>query len=158
MITNKKFGIAAAIILTSIVLNGCSKTAEPEIAKSGNTNQATVVNVNSAAVNTNSQAMPPKVETTTIPLANQAQKPVAAVNYPSPQIGSGANDLVLFTQARAALGSDQALLNSVIIDVKEGNVTLTGNVPSEAQKTKAAELIQAVKGIKSVKNNLRASS
>jgi len=32
---------------------------------------------------------------------------------------------------------------------------LSGNVSSEAQKIKAAQLVQSVKGIKSVKNNLR---
>ncbi len=66
--------------------------------------------------------------------------------------------MFLFTQVRGALSSDAELLNAVIVQIKEGNATLTGNVSSEAQKTKAGQLIQSVNGIKSVKNNLRVSS
>ena len=66
--------------------------------------------------------------------------------------------MFLFTQVRSALSSDTELLNAVIVEIKEGNATLTGNVSSEAQKIKAGQLIKSVKGIKSVKNNLRVSS
>jgi osmotically-inducible protein OsmY len=76
----------------------------------------------------------------------------------NPQIGSGGGDMFLFTQVRSALSSDKELFNTVIVEIKEGNATISGNVKSEAQKAKAAQLVQSVNGIKSVKNNLRVTS
>lgn len=64
----------------------------------------------------------------------------------------------LFTQLRSSLGADKELVNTVLIDVKDGKVTLTGSVSSQAQKAKASQLVQKVAGVKSVANNLRVSS
>ena len=162
----KKSGImpAAILILISLILSGCSKNPEPEVAKTGNTNQSPTAlnNANVPAVNS-VPANPPNtpasiVNNTSAPTANKNVKSSPPVKDPTPQIGSGAGDLVLFTQARSALSSDQELLNAVIIEIKEGNATLTGNVSSVAQKTKAGQLVQAVKGVKSVQNNLRVTS
>jgi hypothetical protein len=77
---------------------------------------------------------------------------------PAPQIGSGGNDLFLFTQARAAVNDDADLkAANLIIEVKEGVVTLSGNVASAALKSKAEELARGV-GAKDVKNQLRVSA
>lgn len=148
------------LILTAIVLSGCANQSESQTAKTDNINKAPT-----AAVNNNSiSANPPNTSTssvnnvsTTTTADKDNRKPLPAVKEPTPQIGSGGDDLSLFTQARAALSSDKELINAVIIEIKEGNVTLSGKVSSEAQKAKAAQLVQSVKGIKSVKNNLRAS-
>ncbi len=155
---------AVILILISIVLSGCSKNPEPEAAKTGNTNQSpTALNNANVPANNSASVNPPNtpasvVNNTSAPVANKNVKSSPPVKDPTPQIGSGGSDLVLFTQARGALSSDQELLNAVIIEIKEGNVTLTGNVSSAAQKTKAGQLVQAVKGVKSVKNNLRVAS
>ena len=66
--------------------------------------------------------------------------------------------MFLFTQVRGALSSDKELFTAVSIEIKEGKATLTGKVSSEAQKAKAEQLVKGVKGIKSLKNNLRVSS
>lgn len=167
------------LILVSIVLAGCSKNPEP-VEKINNTNRvATTPNSDTnqlATVSTNNisqtpptlnngsvPANPPKNPTTVVnnsstPIAGKDKKSLPAVKEPTPQIGSGGNDMLLFTQARGAMSSDTELLNAVIIEIKEGNVTLTGNVSTAAQKIKAELLIQKVKGIKSVKNNLRVAS
>lgn len=80
-------------------------------------------------------------------------------NMPRPQIGSGGNDFHVFTQARAALGADAELKNSsIVIDVREGAATLTGTVADAAQKQKAAQLVQGVPGVTSVKNQLRVAA
>lgn len=77
---------------------------------------------------------------------------------PEPQIGSGGNDFFLFTQARGALNADAELkAANVILDVKEGVVTLSGKVASAAQKSKAEELVRSV-GAKNVRNQLRVSA
>jgi hypothetical protein len=147
------------LILTAIVLSGCAKQTESQAAKTDNVNKApTAANNNNISANPPNAAMPP---VNNIPTATTAgkdnRKPSPAAKQPSPQIGSGGDDMSLFTQARGALSSDAELLNAVIIEIKDGNATISGKVSSEAQKAKAAQLVQSVKGIKSVKNNLRAS-
>ncbi len=155
---------AVILILISIILSACSQNAEPDVAKTASTNQSsTASNNNNVAFNSNVPANPPNTPTTIVnntsaPIVNKDKKSTPPVKEPVPQIGSGGNDLFLFTQVRGALSSDTELLNAVIVEIKEGNVTLTGNVSNQSQKTKAGQLIQSVKGIKSVKNNLRVSS
>ena len=146
------------LILTAIVLSGCTNQSESQTAQTGNINKTqTAVNNNNFSANPANvpTSSVNNISTTTANKDNKKSSP--AVKEPTPQIGSGGDDMSLFTQARGALSSDKELLNAVIIEIKEGNVTLSGKVSSEAQKTKAAQLIQSVKGIKSVKNNLRAS-
>ncbi len=113
--------------------------------KPSNTPTAAVNNISTPTVNST-------------PAVTKDKKPSTPVKEPTPQIGSGASDFLLFTQVRGALSSDKEFSNAVIVEIKEGNVILTGNISSEAQKTKAGQLVQSVKGIKSVKNNLRVSS
>ncbi len=165
MIVRKKSRIipVAFLILISIVLGGCSKKPEPDVVKTGNVNQApTASNNNSIPANNNVSANPPNTQAasnnTPTTIVNKDKKPLPPVKDPTPQISGGGGDFALFTEARAAISSDQELLNTVIIEIKEGNVTLTGSVSSAAQKTKAGQLVQSVKGIKSVKNNLRVAS
>jgi len=158
------------LILISIILSGCSKNPEPDVAKTANANQPLTASNNSNVVangsliaNSNITANPANTPTTIVnnnsaPIVNKDKKSTPPVKEPVPQIGSGGDDLFLFTQVRGALSSDAELLNAVIVQIKEGNANLTGNVSSEAQKTKAGQLIQSVNGIKSVKNNLRVSS
>lgn len=174
MIIKKKFEMMPAVILIlisiSIVLAGCSKNPEPGVAKTGNINQAPTTTTNNnvpannnVSANNNVAANPqntatPIVSNTSAPATNRDRKSAPPVKEPTPQIGSGGGDMFLFTQVRSALSSDTELLNAVIVEIKEGNATLTGNVTSEAQKIKAGQLIKSVQGIKSVKNNLRVSS
>jgi hypothetical protein len=81
-----------------------------------------------------------------------------AAKMPSPQIGSGGNDLFLFTQARAAINSDSDLkAANVVVDVKGGVVTLSGAVTSAALKSKAEQLARGA-GAKEVRNQLRISA
>ncbi|HEX7318034.1 MAG TPA: BON domain-containing protein [Pyrinomonadaceae bacterium] len=77
---------------------------------------------------------------------------------PTPQIGSGGNDFFLFTQARAAVNADPELrAANLVIEVKDGVVTLNGTVASAALKAKAEELASGVKP-KSIRNQLRVSA
>lgn len=154
----KKIGIILvfALLSLSIVLPGCSKNAEPDVAKNNNTNQPpSTANSNNAS---SIPITPPAANNVAVPAnINKNNKPLPPVKEPTPKIGSGASDMFLFTQARLTLTADKELINAVIIEIKEGNATLTGNVSSEAQKTKAEQLVKSVSGIKSVKNNLRVS-
>lgn len=77
---------------------------------------------------------------------------------PTPVIGSGGNDFFLFTQARAAVNADPELkAANLILEVKDGVVTLSGAVANAAQKSKAEQLVRAV-GPKTVKNQIRVTT
>lgn len=109
------------------------------------------------------QAVPPPVSGSTQPLpsgavrpsAQSSVKPMPTVKMPEPQIGSGGSDFSLFTEIRSIILADKSMGEGVIIEVKEGSVTLSGSVSSEANRAKAASIAQSVKGVKTVKNNLR---
>lgn len=153
----KKSEITTAMILSLILIVGssCSKNSESETVKTGNANQSSTVLNNNVSINASVSATPSTVgNSVPSPTVDKSKNTAPPVKEPTPYIGSGASDLLLFTQSRAALSTDAELINAVIIEIKEGNVVLTGSVSSEAQKTKAAQLVQGVKGIKSVKNNL----
>jgi hypothetical protein len=77
---------------------------------------------------------------------------------PTPRIGSGGNDLFLFTQVRAAVNADPELrAANLIVEVKDGVVTLSGTVAGAAAKAKAEELARGA-GSKSVRNQLKIST
>lgn len=160
----KKIETVSVIILflCAIVSSGCGGAQSgSETAKADNINKApTTAVINSSVPANPSSTQPVVVNNGSVPTMAAAtnKKPSPQVKEPTPQIGSGGDDMSLFTQARGALSSDKELSNAVIIEIKEGNVTLNGKVSSETQKAKALQLVQSVKGIKSVKNNLRVSS
>ncbi|MBA3806578.1 MAG: BON domain-containing protein, partial [Acidobacteria bacterium] len=91
---------------------------------------------------------------------NHTVKPTRpSMPAPTPQIGTGGNDFFLFTQTRAALDKDDELKNSaIVVEIHEGVVTLNGTAANNEQIKKAARVVQAVAGVKSVKNQLRTST
>jgi len=89
---------------------------------------------------------------------SRAARGAPPAKMPTPQVGSGGNDLFLFTQARAAVNADPELkAANLIVEVKEGVVTLSGTVASAALKAKAEELARGA-GVKAVRNQLRVSA
>ena len=71
-------------------------------------------------------------------------------------VGTGVNDGWLWVKARYELAAADDLRDSTInADVNNGVVTLTGTVPTAAQKTKAEQVVKPLDGVKSVKNMLK---
>jgi len=67
----------------------------------------------------------------------------------------GPDDTALTTAVKAALAADSpATAAAINVETKEGVVTLTGAVDSDAVKSKAEQLARGVEGVKSVTNNL----
>jgi len=144
------------VVLMSVVYFGCSGTSESDSAKNNIGNQST------APVNKPANLPPPmnsNLPATNNPAVNmnRGAKTLPVTKEPTPKIGSGGDDLALFTQVRGAISSDPELINSVIVEIKEGSATLSGKVPSEEKKKKAEQLVQNINGIKSVKNNISVS-
>jgi len=67
----------------------------------------------------------------------------------------GPDDATITTNVKAKIAADSpALANAVMISTKEGVVTLSGAVDSEAIKGKVEQDAKSVTGVKSVVNNL----
>ena len=67
----------------------------------------------------------------------------------------GPNDETLTQHVKAKINSDPALATQTVnVAVKDGAVTLAGNVNTEPNKAKAEELAKSVEGVKSVTNSL----
>jgi len=68
------------------------------------------------------------------------------------------DDAHLGGDVNTALQNEKDLLKggSVNIQAKDGVVTLTGTLPTDAQKKKAEEVAKGVKGVKSVTNKITA--
>ncbi|MDT5270942.1 MAG: hyperosmotically inducible periplasmic protein [Acidobacteriota bacterium] len=155
------------ILAAALNLFGCGGGAE----KAGSDGKAagapTVVNAASPAPTPRADTAPANTATAGGAAAQQGTSPTSetrgAVSAPSakmpkPQVGSGGNDLFLFTQARAAVDADPELkASNLIVEVKEGVVTLNGTVASAALKSKAEQLARGA-GPKDVKNQLRVSA
>lgn len=71
------------------------------------------------------------------------------------KIGTGANDMWLWTKVRAQLMTADDLRDSTInVDVENGNVTLTGTVANGNQKVRAADIARKTEGVGKITNNL----
>jgi osmotically-inducible protein OsmY len=167
---NHKFAacLANGLALIVFTFSGCAQTSDTGV--NANAPSATAENGNNAvrpdttsAANSAPLPTPAAANTSTASVAAtpDATRSATGKSAPAaapPQIGSGGNDFFLFTQARAALNADAELRNAVVVvDVRDGVATLTGSVATDAQKQKAAQLVQGVAGFKGVKNLLRLS-
>lgn len=153
-----------ASIFAVVSLAGCSAQTVTNVNVNNSVNRAPsnanapVVNTaNSAPSNNINPAVSPANSAPTVPNNTTTDGKKTQPNAPTAKIGSGGNDFSILTSARAALSADKELINGVVIEVKDGNATLTGKASSEAQKKKAEELVRGVQGIKNVTNNLRVS-
>ncbi|MDT7808845.1 MAG: hypothetical protein QOJ70_2658 [Acidobacteriota bacterium] len=117
---------------------------------------ANAVNANAVATNTMAGgAASPQQPGASQSSASHGASNTAPTKVPTPQIGSGGNDFFLFTKVHAAFNNDPELKTAnVVIDVKDGVVTLSGTVANAALKSKAEELARGT-GTKSIKNQLR---
>lgn len=78
---------------------------------------------------------------------------VALISSISPGCKSKPKDADVKSSVETALRANPET-NGLMVDVKDGVVTLSGDAKDEEAKTKASELATAVKGVKSVQNNV----
>ena len=88
-------------------------------------------------------------------------EPVATTAPPPPApatttVGTELDDSVMTTAVKAALLTE-ASLNSmdVMVETRKGEVQLSGFINSKEDMNKAVELTRSVKGVESVKNDMR---
>jgi len=166
---NRKHLAASFIFCAALVLNGCggAGTASGGSANTVNNTQPAGAVANATPAANTAQAPPPVSAGNNAPAAavttptktGGAAEEAKAADVPRPQIGSGGNDLFLFTQARAALGSDPELKGAnTVVEVKDGVLTLSGTVATPGQKSRAEQVARGVGGVKAVRNQLRVSA
>ena len=158
---NQLAAFVACIAVAAIII-GCTTTTNTNTngntAVVTNTNRnANVVNTNIATANANTSAINANIS------REEYERDRARFEREAREagrkVGTGANDLWLWTKTRAALATTDDLRDSTVdVDVENDRVTLSGTVANAAQKTKAEQVARGIDGIKSVKNQLRVSA
>ncbi len=173
---NRNGMINLLILASALIFNGCGGGTGNASGDSGAANAASGVSAASPSptadgranvTQSNADAAPAATASADVAAARQVASPASAsrgagsappAKMPTPRIGSGGNDLFLFTQARGAINNDPDLKTAnVVVEVKEGVVTLSGTVASAALKSKAERLVRDVRP-KEVSNQLRVSA
>ena len=71
-------------------------------------------------------------------------------------VGQNIDDATITTQVKAKLASEKASnLTRVSVATANGRVSLTGIVPTQAERARAEQLAREVKGVQGVANNLQ---
>jgi hyperosmotically inducible periplasmic protein len=71
-------------------------------------------------------------------------------------VGQNIDDATITTEVKAKLTGERASnLTRVSVATANGNVSLTGVVPTGADRNRAEEIARGVKGVKGVTNNLQ---
>jgi hyperosmotically inducible protein len=154
----KKLAGAIAIAAIALGVAACNTNDNANTTTNLNTNRAVVVNNNgnsntagvaNANGNANHRVTREEYEKNKSSYEGQAKSAGS-------KIGTGAEDLWLWTKTRGELLAADDLRDSTInVDVDNSVVTLKGTVPTAAQKTKAEQVAKAVDGVKSVKDELK---
>ena len=88
-----------------------------------------------------------------------AQTNSAAPSASSETIGQHVDDSTITTKAKADLLAAKNVKSTHIhVKTRKGVVWLTGTVPSADDRSAAEEVVQAVKGVSSVKNHLKVAA
>ena len=148
----KKITLLSLVLVATMAFIGCETTDNTNGTKmNGNmiaNNTAVVKNDNTEMVNTNKELTRTDFDKDKAKYEKEAKDEKAT-------IGTGANDLWLWTKAKTALAGVDDLRDSTInVDVDNEVVTLKGTVGTKAQSDAAAKAAM-VDGAKSVKNELK---
>ncbi|WGS53018.1 BON domain-containing protein [Paraburkholderia sp. D15] len=88
--------------------------------------------------------------------ATNAMAQASAPSAASETIGQHVDDGTITTKAKADLLAAKNVKSTHIhVKTRKGVVWLTGSVPSADDKAAAGEVVEAVKGVSSVKNHLK---
>lgn len=151
----KKITLLSLVLIATLAFIGCETTDNSNMKVNGNTvkdNTAVVTNDNANVVAPNANM---NKELTRGEFDKDKAKYEKEAKDSKSTIGTGANDLWLWTKARTALAGVDDLRDSTInVDVTNDVVTLKGTVGTKAQSDAAAKAAM-VDGAKSVKNELK---
>jgi hyperosmotically inducible periplasmic protein len=82
--------------------------------------------------------------------------PASGTSASSESLGEHISDSTITTKAKAQLiGAKDVKASHVHVRTRRGIVSLTGTVPSTADKQRAEEIVQGIDGVRSVSNHLK---
>ena len=147
-----------ALAALSIILPGCSETANNNMNANANANaNANLLASPTPTVNANTGTIgraPTREE-----YERDRDRYEREAKESGRTIGSGANDGWLWVKTRFELATADDLRDSTInVDVDQGVVTLTGTVATAAQKTRAEPVAKGVEDVRSVRNQLKVTA
>ncbi len=167
----KKIIISTIVAASAMAFVGCDSMKET------NSNKAVVVNNNAAANsanlansnmmtgNTTSSSNSMTMNSNTMTMnANMSRtdfdrdkdRYATEAKSAGSKIGTGANDIWLWSKTKAALATVNDLRDSTInVDVDNGVITLNGTVGTKEQQQMAVKAANEIEGKTSVKNNLQ---
>ena len=147
------------LIVTAVVVLlfvGCDNAGNENANANANANRA--ANANTPAVaNTNTNANDNRrLGPTRADYERNKAKYEKEAKDAGRKVGKGVSDGWLWVKTRYDLAAADDLRDSTInVDVENGVVTLTGTVPTAAQKAKAEQIAKAVEGVTAVKNQIK---
>jgi type II secretory pathway pseudopilin PulG len=147
--------IAAAVVITMLIINNKQNSTEDELAQERARNAAAQQATTQQPAQPSQQppviVMPPAQQPSTVPV------PVPTPSQPAPAVTPSApSSTELEVDVNSKLLDDQDLRSSSIdVKVTGNTAVLSGQVPSEELKSRAARIAKTVKGIRSVINNIQ---
>jgi hyperosmotically inducible protein len=142
MKTAKRALVAASSIAVLLALGACGERETTLDERADNAATRTEQAANEAKEETSQAANEAKEE------ANQAGSTVMGA-------GSMMDDATIVTKVKSQLAADDEIKALAIdVDAKDGMVTLTGTVPNDAAKDRAADIVKNTEGIKGLDNQL----
>jgi len=144
------------VLGVALLFTGCNDTANENANTNANTNaNRAAVNANTPVANSNSNANSNRALTRE-EYERDKEKYAKEAKDTGRKIGTGVSDGWLWVKARYELAATDDLRDSTInVDVENGVVTLTGTVPTAAQRVKAEQTAKAVEGVTAVKNMIK---
>jgi hyperosmotically inducible periplasmic protein len=100
-----------------------------------------------------------KIDRATDKMANAGDKMAAATENAANKTVAAIDDATITTKVKTAVLAEPGLKTLQIdVDTKNGVVSLSGTVDNQSMKERAAQVAQAVTGVRSVDNNLTVKS
>lgn len=159
MVKKRVAAFVVCVVALAATITGCTTTTNTNTNGNGNTAVVTntnvgVTNANNANTNTRGNANISREE-----YERDRARYEREAREAGRRIGSGANDLWLWTKTRAALLAADDLRDSTInVDVDNDVVTLSGTVANAAQKSRAEQVARGIEGVRNVRNQLSISA
>ena len=172
--------LALTVLLSAVFATGCERRAADDQTASGSgaagtsaTDTTTTARADSAGTSSGSSAAPASSESSSgssaaAPSSDSSGSGSASSGSSGASDSSGASgasagaktgavvdDSVITTKLKSALLADAEIKGTdVSVDTKQGQVTLTGTVKSEAQKDRIEKIAKGIDGVKDVQDKL----
>jgi len=146
-----------ALLVAGVALTGCNRNTDEAGQESPPPNTAPAAPMTPPADSAPPPAAAPD-SSSAAPPADSGSAAGTASDMAS-KAGDAVEDSVITAKVKAALLADSSVKGTDInVETSQGNVTLSGNVDSQAQIDSALRITQGINGVKNVDNKLAAKA